>query len=68
MTTPEELARQNIDKQLAACGWEVQNRTGINLFSNRGVAVRDNRYRIRLSKFDLTKHAKLIQSLFLQAY
>jgi type I restriction enzyme R subunit len=41
MTTPEELARQNIDKQLAACGWEVQNRTAINLFANRRVAVRE---------------------------
>ncbi len=41
MTTPEELARQNIDKQLAACGWEVQNRTAINLFASRGVAVRE---------------------------
>ena len=26
MTTPEELARQNIDAQLAACGWSVQSR------------------------------------------
>jgi type I restriction enzyme R subunit len=41
MTTPEELARQNIDKQLAACGWVVQDRTAINLFANRGVVVRE---------------------------
>ncbi len=41
MSTPEELARQNIDKQLAACGWEIQNRTGINLYAGRGVAVRE---------------------------
>ena len=41
MTTPEALARQNIDKQLAACGWHIQNRNGINLFACRGVAVRE---------------------------
>jgi hypothetical protein len=23
MTTPEELAREEIDRQLAACGWAV---------------------------------------------
>ena len=40
MTTPEDLARQNIDRQLVACSWEIQNRTGINLFANRGVVVR----------------------------
>jgi type I site-specific restriction endonuclease len=27
MFTPEELARENIDKQLTACGWIVQSRT-----------------------------------------
>jgi len=41
MTTPEDLARQNIDKQLSACGWEVQDRHAINLFTSRGVAVRE---------------------------
>ena len=41
MPTPEELARQNIDKQLLACGWVVQDRLATNLFSNRGVAVRE---------------------------
>lgn len=29
---------------------------------------RDNRYRIRLTKPELTKHAELLQSLFLQSY
>jgi type I restriction enzyme R subunit len=41
MTTPEDLARQNIDQQLSACGWEVQDRHALNLFANRGVAVRE---------------------------
>jgi type I restriction enzyme R subunit len=41
MPTPEELARLNIDTQLNACGWAVQDRAAINLFAGRGVAVRE---------------------------
>ena len=41
MPTPEELARQNIDAQLAACGWTVQDRKDTNLYAGRGVAVRE---------------------------
>ena len=41
MPTPEELARENIDKQLTACGWIIQSRNEINLFAARGVAVRE---------------------------
>lgn len=41
MTTPEARARQNIDAQLAACGWIVQDRPKMNLYAWRGVAVRE---------------------------
>ncbi len=41
MTTPEARARQNIDSQLTACGWVVQDRLGMNLYAGRGVAVRE---------------------------
>ncbi len=41
MPTPEELARQNIDAQLNACGWAVQDRQAMNLYAGRGVAVRE---------------------------
>lgn len=41
MPTPEELARQNIDKQLVACGWTVQDMSGLNLYAGPGVAVRE---------------------------
>ncbi len=41
MTTPEARARTNIDAQLAACGWVVQDRGAMNLYANRGVAVRE---------------------------
>jgi hypothetical protein len=41
MPTPEELALENIDKQLTACGWTVQPRNAMNLYGARGVAVRE---------------------------
>jgi type I restriction enzyme R subunit len=41
MTTPEARARLNIDDQLIACGWVVQDRSTTNLFAGRGVAVRE---------------------------
>jgi type I restriction enzyme R subunit len=41
MPTPEELARINIDKQLAACGWTVQDMSGLNLYAGLGVVVRE---------------------------
>jgi len=37
----EEKARDNIDKQLTACGWAVQKRLEINLSASVGVAVRE---------------------------
>jgi type I restriction enzyme R subunit len=39
--TPEYLARQSIDAQLTACSWTVQDRTAMNLYASRGVAVRE---------------------------
>ncbi|HET6594215.1 MAG TPA: DEAD/DEAH box helicase family protein, partial [Anaerolineales bacterium] len=41
MPTPEELARQNIDKQLIACGWTIQDMSGLNRYASLGVAVRE---------------------------
>jgi type I restriction enzyme R subunit len=41
MPTPEELARQNIDKQLIAAGWVIQDRSHMNLYAGPGVAVRE---------------------------
>ncbi|MBK6589379.1 MAG: DEAD/DEAH box helicase family protein [Acidobacteria bacterium] len=38
---PEQLARDNIDAQLVACGWVVQRKNEINLAANDGVAVRE---------------------------
>jgi len=38
---PEQNARDNIDKQLIACGWIIQNLREINLGAGIGVAVRE---------------------------
>jgi type I restriction enzyme R subunit len=38
---PEQIARDNIDKQLIACGWVIQDKDKINLNArNLGVVVR----------------------------
>src|SRR5438034_9284115 len=39
--TPEDRARQNIDKLLADAGWIVQDMRQSNLSAGRGVAVRE---------------------------
>ena len=39
--TPEEIARINIDSQLAICGWSVQDFRAMNISAARGVAVRE---------------------------
>jgi type I restriction enzyme R subunit len=38
---PEQIARDNIDKQLTACGWVVQSIKDVNLNAGIGVAVRE---------------------------
>jgi len=39
--TPEQLARDEIDRQLIACGWIIQDKSAINLAAGMGVAVRE---------------------------
>lgn len=41
MPTPEEFARQNIDRQLEAAGWLIQDMQARNLYAAPGVAVRE---------------------------
>src|SRR5213083_3279951 len=41
MPTPEEVAREKIDKLLGDCGWIIQNRGSINLAAAQGVAIRE---------------------------
>jgi len=39
--TPEQLARQQIDLQLAACGWLVQDFKAVDFSAGRGIALRE---------------------------
>ncbi|HQU30643.1 MAG TPA: type I restriction-modification enzyme R subunit C-terminal domain-containing protein [Candidatus Brocadia sapporoensis] len=39
--TPEQIARDRIDKQLNVCGWLIQDKNRINLHAGIGVAVRE---------------------------
>lgn len=38
---PEQIARDNIDKQLIACGWIVQDKKKFNLAAGLGIAIRE---------------------------
>ncbi len=38
---PEQIARDNIDKQLRDCGWIIQYKSSINLAAGTGIAVRE---------------------------
>lgn len=38
---PEQIARDNIDLQLTACGWVIQEKDNINLFAGLGVAIKE---------------------------
>src|SRR5438132_3134338 len=41
MPSPEELAREKIDKLLTECGWILQNRSTINFSAGQGIAIRE---------------------------
>lgn len=39
--TPEQLARDRIDTMLTEAGWVVQSKQNVDLFANRGIAIRE---------------------------
>ncbi len=41
LLNPEQLARQEIDRQLGAAGWEVQDHRDMDIHANSGVSVRE---------------------------
>jgi type I restriction enzyme R subunit len=41
MTSPEDQARENIDRMLASAGWEVRNVGDANISASRGLAIRN---------------------------
>ena len=40
-SSPEQLAREKIDRQLALCGWVVQDYFAMDLSAGPGIAVRE---------------------------
>ena len=58
--TPEEKARQEIDAQLARCGWVVQTRDQINLSAARGVALCELSFKTGVPDYTLFADAKAI--------
>jgi type I restriction enzyme R subunit len=38
---PEQIARDNIDKQLMLCGWIIQDKKKVNLAAGLGIAIRE---------------------------
>ena len=41
IVTPEEKARQKLDRQLDQCGWVVQDHAAMNISAGLGVVVRE---------------------------
>ncbi|MCW3076820.1 MAG: putative type modification methyltransferase, subunit [Bacteroidetes bacterium] len=39
--SPEQLARDNIDAQLIACGWIIQDKNKLNLSASLGIAIKE---------------------------
>lgn len=60
MADPEALARQAIDSLLQQCGWQVQDKSSVNLQSQRGVAVRELSFRTGEPDYTLFVDGKAI--------
>jgi len=41
MPTPEDKARENIDRLLTQAGWAVRNQSDANILAYRGLAIRN---------------------------
>jgi len=55
---PEQLARDEIDRQLIACGWVIQDKNTINLSASLGVAVREYQTDVGLADYVLFVNKK----------
>jgi len=58
--TPEQEARQQIDRQLTDCGWLVQKASEMNISAGRGVAIREFPLKTGLADYLLYADAKAI--------
>ena len=61
---PEQLARDEIYKQLKACGWIIQSKNQINLSAGAGVAVREYQTDIGPEDYVLLVDKKPVGILF----
>ena len=60
MMTPEQKARQDIDAQLIAADWVVQDFKNANLMANKGVAIREFRMDTGEADYALFVDGKLV--------
>jgi type I restriction enzyme R subunit len=56
--SPEQIARDNIDRQLAAGGWIIQDKKQMNLAAAAGVAVREYSTEVGPADYVLFVHQK----------
>ena len=55
---PEQLARDEIDKPLIACGWVIQDKKTFNLAAGLGVAIREFQTSVGPADYILFVHGK----------
>jgi type I restriction enzyme R subunit len=56
--TPEQLARDQIDRLLVASGWVIQNKQQLNLTAGIGVAVREYSTEVGPADYVLFDHQR----------
>ena len=57
---PEDSARKNIDRQLEAAGWRIQDRENLNLGAAPGVAIREFSLKSGLADYALFVNRNLV--------
>ena len=58
--TPEQCARENIDEQLKAAGWHIQDHKNLNLSVSTGVAIREFRLLFGVTDYLLVVDGKAV--------
>ena len=63
MPSPEDQAREEIDALLERCGWQVQDKSSVNLQAARGVAVRELSFKTGEPDYTLFVDGKAIGTI-----
>src|SRR5574341_2153928 len=63
MAQPEDQAREEIDALLERCGWQVQDKSSVNLQAARGVAVRELSFKTGEPDYTLFVDGKAIGTI-----